>query len=76
MDSVIFTGLVSLDEYREDRPGEYEYLKTSGKLKKSVKLREISTKKMLIIRIFGYTLLCIGMSLVLLIIYSMLLGYK
>jgi len=76
MDPVIFTGLVSLDEYREDRPEEYKYLKTSGKLKKSVILREISPKIILTVRIFGYSFLIIGMALILLIIYSMLLGYK
>ncbi len=76
MDSVIFTGFVSLDEYIEDRPEEYKYLKESGKLKKTVLLKEISPKKMLAVRIFGYTFLFIGITLILLIIYSVLFGYK
>jgi TRAP-type mannitol/chloroaromatic compound transport system permease small subunit len=51
-------------------------LKESGQLKKDVVLKEISPKKMMLVRIFGYTFLFIGISLILLIIYSMLFGYK
>jgi predicted CXXCH cytochrome family protein len=76
LDPVIFTGLVPLDEYKEDRPEEFKYLKESGRLKKSVELREISPKRMLAVRIFGYTFLSIGIFLIVLIIYSMLFGYK
>jgi len=76
LDPVIFTGLVSLDEYKEDRPEEYKHLKESGQLKKAVKLREISPRRMLAVRIFGYTFLLTGICLVVLIIYSMLFGYK
>ena len=76
MDPVIFTGLVPLDEYKADRPEEYKYLKNSGKLKKTVILKEIVPKKMLVVRIFGYTFLFMGITLIILIIYSMLFGYK
>lgn len=76
LDPVIFTGVVPLDEYKEDRPEEYEYLKDSGKLKKTVVLKEITPKKMLAVRIFGFTFLLTGIALIILIIYSMLLGYK
>ncbi|MFC2157370.1 cytochrome c3 family protein [Acidobacteriota bacterium] len=76
LDPVIFTGLVPLDEYKADRPEEYEYLIESGRIKKDVVLKEISPKRMLTIKIFGYSLLFIGLSLVVLIIYSMLFGYK
>lgn len=76
LDPVIFTGFVSLDEYREDRPEEYSYLKESGKLKKAVVLREIDPKRLLTVRIFGYIFLLTGISLIILIIYSMLIGYK
>jgi len=76
LDPVIFTGLVPLDEYKVDRPEEYKYLKDSGKLKKSVILKEIDPKKMLAARIFGYTFLFIGVALILLIIFSILFGYK
>lgn len=76
LDPVIFTGLVPLDEYKGDRPEEYRYLKESGTLKKAVKLKELSAKKMLAVRIFGYGFLILGITLILLIIYSMLIGYK
>ncbi len=76
LDPVIFTGVVPLDEYKEDRPEEYRFLKESGQLKKDVVLREISKKRMLLVRIFGFTFLALGISLIVLIIYSMLFGYK
>jgi cytochrome b subunit of formate dehydrogenase len=76
MDPVIFTGLVPLDEYKEDRPEEYKHLKTTGKLKKTVMLKEISHRRMVAVRIFGYTFLLLGLTLTFLIIYSMLFGYK
>jgi cytochrome b subunit of formate dehydrogenase len=76
LDPVIFTGLVSLDEYKEDRPEEYKHLKESGQLKKAVQLREISPRRMLAVRIFGYSFLLLGICMIVLIIYSMLFGYK
>lgn len=33
LDAVIFTGVVPLDHYKEDRPEEFRVLKESGKLK-------------------------------------------
>jgi hypothetical protein len=65
-----------LDEYKEDRPEEFKYLKESGKLKKYAVLKDISPKRMLLVRIFGYTFLALGITLTILIIYSMLFGYK
>jgi cytochrome b subunit of formate dehydrogenase len=75
LDPVIFTGLVPLDEYKEDRPDEYRFLKESGQLKKDVVLKEISKRRMLLVRIFGFTFLALGISLIVLIIYSMLFSY-
>jgi predicted CXXCH cytochrome family protein len=76
LDPVIFTGIVPLDEYKEDRPEEYNYLKESGKLKKVAVLKEISPRRMLLVRVFGYAFLALGITLTVLIIYSMLFGYK
>lgn len=76
LDPVIFTGVVPLDEYKKDRPEEFKYLKESGKLKKYAVLKDISPKRMLLVRIFGYTFLALGITLTILIIYSMLFGYK
>ncbi len=76
MDTVIFTGLVPVDEYKEDRPDEYKNLKETGELKKRVVLKEISPRRLLFIRVFGYSFLAIGIIMVLLIIFSMLFGYN
>jgi len=65
-----------VDEYKEYRPLEYQQLKESGMLKKKVVLKEITPKRLLLVRIFGYTFLFIGIALILLIIFSMLFGYK
>jgi cytochrome b subunit of formate dehydrogenase len=76
MDPVIFTGVVPLEEYREDRPEEYGYLKESGALKKAVKLIGMSPRKLLAVRLFGYGFLVLGITLIVLIIFSMIVGYK
>lgn len=75
MDKVIFTGTVPFEEYKHDRPREFEELKSTGKLKKLVVRKEYSRPLDLTIKIFGYTMLGIGLFLVVLIIYSMLFGY-
>ncbi len=76
LDKVIFTGIVPLEEYKEDRPAEYEYLKSQDALKKVVVKTTISKKKERFISIMGMTFLTIGVVIILLIIYSMLFGYK
>ncbi|HKJ67254.1 MAG TPA: cytochrome c3 family protein [bacterium] len=76
MDTVIFTGLVPLDEFRKDRPREYAELKESGKLKKRVVTVEMSSRWLRAVKIFGYLFLSLGISLIILIIYSMLFGYQ
>ncbi|MCB2219982.1 MAG: hypothetical protein KQI35_06260 [Bacteroidetes bacterium] len=75
MDTVIFTGTVPFEEYKADRPREYELLKETGRLKKVVIKRESRPKWEKIVKIFGYTFLGLGLTLVVLIIYSMLFGY-
>lgn len=72
MDTVIFTGHVPLEEYKEDRPREYEELVKSGKLEKVTVTREFSKEKMRMVRIFGYVALFSGILLVILIIYSLI----
>ena len=76
MDTVIFTGTVPFEEYKHDRPREYEELKKSGRLKKVVLKREHKPKYEGVVKIFGYLFLSLGLALVILIIYSMLFGYK
>ncbi|MCF8405771.1 MAG: cytochrome c3 family protein [Bacteroidales bacterium] len=76
MDTVIFTGTVPFEEYKHDRPREYELLKQSGRLKKVLIKRERRPKWEKTVKIFGYTFLLIGLTMVVLIIYSMLFGYN
>ena len=75
LDKVIFTGTVPQEEYKHDRPREYEELKNSGRLEKVLVKKEEKGPYDRAIRIFGFTMLAIGLSLVVLIIYSMLFGY-
>jgi len=76
MDRVIFTGLVPLEEYKLDRPREYERLRKSGLLRKRVVKDPISKRRYKVVTVFGYTALFIGITLIGLIIYSVLFGYK
>jgi cytochrome b subunit of formate dehydrogenase len=72
MDTVIFTGHVPLEEYKEDRPREIEELENSGKLDGLVIETEFSKHKMKMVKTFGFIFLFTGIILVLLIIYSLL----
>ena len=76
MDKVIFTGLVPLDEYKADRPDEYENLKRTGQLKKVVVKDDVPRNYKRIATIFGYLFLTLGITIIVLIIYSLLFGYK
>ncbi len=74
VDTVIFTGMLSLEEFKRTRPREYEELKASGKLEETLIEQELNPKWEQAVRIFGLMWLFIGMSLVGLIIYSLLQG--
>jgi cytochrome b subunit of formate dehydrogenase len=75
MDPVIFTGHVPVDELKRDKPREYEELVESGTLEN--KLVEAYPRKLeKAFKIFGMTALAIGVTLILLIVYSMLFGYR
>ena len=76
MDTVIFTGMVSLEEYKKTRPREYEELKNSGQLRKRLVKYEPDPKWELGVKIFGSIWLITGILLIILIIYSVLFGYQ
>jgi len=76
MDTVIFTGLVPFEEFKNDRPREYQELKDSGKLKKVMVKKEAQSWYYKTIRFFGFVFVAVGLILVGFIIYSMLFGYK
>ncbi len=75
MDTVIFTGRVPLEEFKEDRPREYQRLVESGELDQQLAepLPGIIVRGM---KIFGGIALFIGISLILLIIWAEIFGYR
>jgi len=76
MDPVIFTGTVPLAEYKKDRPEAYAELKRTGELSKRVVRLAPSHRRMVAVRIFGFTFLGLGVILIGLILYSVLFGYR
>ena len=75
MDPVIFTGRVSLEELKKDRPREYTRLLKTRDIRKMVaapppRWFEVGT------RVFGLTCLTTGLFIIVLIIYSMIFLYK
>ena len=75
MDPVIFTGRVTVDELKYDKPGEYERLKASGELEEHI-VEPIPSYLEQPVKVFGFTALFIGLTLIFLIIYTMLFGYR
>ena len=76
MDTVIFTGVVPFEHFKEDRPREYKHLKETGRLKKVLTKREGKQPYENWIKFFGFCFVAFGLIMVGLIVYSMLFGYK
>lgn len=74
MDTVIFTGHVPLEEYKKDRPREYQELVDSGKLDSVVEELEMSKRYIKMIKSFGYIFLSLGILMIILIVYSLIVG--
>jgi hypothetical protein len=67
LDTVMFTGAVSLEEFRREHALEYERLKSSGELEKH--LVDAPSRPMTIgSRILGFTLIAIGLMLLVLVL--------
>ncbi len=75
MDPVIFTGRVSVEELKADKPREYEELMASGELEKNL-FEPYPRNVQIMFRVIGFTALFVGLTLIGLIIYSMLFGYR
>jgi cytochrome b subunit of formate dehydrogenase len=75
MDPVIFTGRVPIDEFKFDKPAEYEELVASGKLEEHL-AGPIPKQLEKVFRVFGFIALTIGLTLIGLIIYAMVFAYK
>jgi len=75
MDTVIFTGTMPLDEFKQDRPREYEELVRTGGLEARMEPapdpREVRKW-----RRFGWLALSLGVGLILMILYAALFAYR
>jgi cytochrome b subunit of formate dehydrogenase len=75
MDLVIFTGRVPLEEFKEERPREYEELVKSGELEKMM-ADPYPPIVLRTVKVFAWTALSFGFSLVVMIIYAMVFAYR
>ncbi len=75
MDLVVFTGRMSLKEFKHDKRREYDELVEKGELEKFL----VEPYQPIVIRgfrIFAWTALTIGFSMVIWIIYAMVFAYR
>ncbi len=74
MDIVVFTGRMTVEELKHDKPAEYEELVASGELEEHlvVPYQPIVIRT---IRAFAWTALALGFMMVLWIVYAMLFAY-
>ena len=75
MDPVIFTGRVTVEELREDRPREYEELVRTGQLESQL-VDPLPPYVVRGFKIFGAVALVIGLALVFLIVWAEVFGYR
>ncbi|MGD8818123.1 MAG: cytochrome c3 family protein [Acidobacteriota bacterium] len=75
MDPVMFTGRVPLDELKRDKPREYEELVASGDLEENL-VNPYPKHLERFYKGFGFFALFVGLTLIVLIVYSMLFGYQ
>jgi cytochrome b subunit of formate dehydrogenase len=75
MDLVIFTGAMPVEEFKEDKPAEYEKLVQSGELEKFL-VPSYPPIVIRTIRFFAWTALAIGSLMVIWIVYAMLFAYR
>jgi predicted CXXCH cytochrome family protein len=71
MDSVMFTGRMTVEELERDKPREYEALVASGELSKHL-VEPFAKSVERGFRIFGVFMLAVGLTLIGLIVYAML----
>ncbi len=75
MDPVIFTGRMTLEEFKEDRPREYEQLVKEGRLEEHM-VEPLSEGFVKAVKTFGFTALFIGLSLIVTIIVAVVFGIR
>jgi cytochrome b subunit of formate dehydrogenase len=78
MDTVIFTGRVGVEELKHDKPAEYEEFierATPEELERRI-VGPADPRLARAAKIFGFAALAIGLTVIALIVYSMLFGYR
>ncbi|MBS4029796.1 MAG: hypothetical protein KGZ58_14325 [Ignavibacteriales bacterium] len=75
MDIVVFTGRMDVEEFKNDKPEEYEELVAKGELEKYL-VEPYQPIVIKAVRVFGWTALTIGFSIVVWIIYAMIFTYR
>jgi predicted CXXCH cytochrome family protein len=75
MDTVIFTGTVPLDEFKQERPREFAELTRSGELQARLEPAP-APRTVRNWKIFGAVALTCGLLMVLLILYAAVFGYR
>jgi cytochrome b subunit of formate dehydrogenase len=78
MDPVIFTGRVGVEELKHDKPAEYEeFIADATPEELEARITGPANPRLeQVARIFGFTALTIGLTLIALIVYTMLFGYR
>ncbi len=74
MDEVIFTGRVPVEELKHDKPREYEQLMAAGELEQHL-THPYPKKLQRLFRVFGFSALAVGLTLIFLILVTMLTTY-
>jgi len=75
MDPVIFTGRMRQKELKHDRPEEYARLLASGELESRL-VEPATPLYSKVVRIFGFSALAVGFTLIALIVYAMVFAYR
>ena len=75
IDTVIFTGGIPLEEFKKDRPREYQQMVERGELEQNLMPAPVPLAAKLWRRL-GFTALGIGITLIVLIIYAVVFAYR
>jgi cytochrome b subunit of formate dehydrogenase len=75
MDIVVFTGRMSIEELKHDKPAEYEAMASSGELEKHL-VEPYPPIVIKTIRAFAWAALGVGFFMVIWIVYAMLFAYR
>ncbi|UCC71150.1 MAG: cytochrome c3 family protein [Gemmatimonadota bacterium] len=74
MDPVIFTGRITVEELKNDKPREYEQLLAKGNLQELL-VHQYPKKLQRLFRVLGFSALAVGLTLIVVILYTMIITY-